>query len=61
MQLEAKVDLTNCDRGPTHIPGAILPHGAMLVINPETLVIGVPMVNKPFQIADLERQLRATA
>lgn len=28
------VDLTNCDREPIHIPGAILPHGAMLVIEP---------------------------
>lgn len=31
------VDLTNCDREPIHIPGAILPHGAMLVLEPETL------------------------
>ena len=23
------VDLTNCDREPIHVPGAILPHGAM--------------------------------
>ncbi|GAA3996668.1 HWE histidine kinase domain-containing protein [Sphingomonas humi] len=29
----AAVDLTNCDREPIHIPGAILPHGAMLVID----------------------------
>jgi chemotaxis family two-component system sensor kinase Cph1 len=26
-------DLTNCDREPIHIPGAILPHGAMLVLD----------------------------
>ncbi len=31
------VDLTNCDREPIHIPGAILPHGAMLVLECETL------------------------
>jgi len=31
------VDLTNCDREPIHIPGAILPHGVMLVIDPDTL------------------------
>jgi chemotaxis family two-component system sensor kinase Cph1 len=31
------VDLTNCDREPIHIPGAILPHGAMLVLEGETL------------------------
>jgi len=33
------LDLTNCDREPIHIPGAILPHGAMLVVDPETLRI----------------------
>jgi light-regulated signal transduction histidine kinase (bacteriophytochrome) len=27
-----QVDLTNCDREPIHVPGAILPHGAMLVL-----------------------------
>lgn len=31
------VDLTNCDREPIHIPGAILPHGAMLVLECDTL------------------------
>ena len=33
------VDVTNCDREPIHIPGAILPHGAMLVIDAETLEV----------------------
>ena len=32
-----RVDLTNCDREPIHIPGAILPHGAMLVLESTTL------------------------
>ena len=32
-----RVDLTNCDREPIHVPGAILPHGAMLVLESETL------------------------
>lgn len=32
-----QADLTNCDREPIHIPGAILPHGAMIVIDPVTL------------------------
>lgn len=32
-----QVDLTNCDREPIHIPGAILPHGAMLVLESGTL------------------------
>lgn len=32
-----RVDLTNCDREPIQLPGAILPHGAMLVLECETL------------------------
>ena len=32
-------DVTNCDREPIHIPGAILPHGAMLVLDDTTLEI----------------------
>jgi light-regulated signal transduction histidine kinase (bacteriophytochrome) len=32
-------DITNCDREPIHIPGAILPHGAMLVLDSETLEV----------------------
>ena len=32
-----RVDLTNCDREPIQIPGAILLHGAMLVLEFETL------------------------
>ncbi len=31
-----KVDLTNCDREPIHIPGSIQPHGAMVVVDDET-------------------------
>jgi len=37
--LPADVDLTTCDREPIHIPGAILPHGAMLVLDPRSLDI----------------------
>jgi light-regulated signal transduction histidine kinase (bacteriophytochrome)/CheY-like chemotaxis protein len=33
------LDLANCDKEPIHIPGAILPHGAMLVLDPETLEV----------------------
>jgi len=32
-------DLTHCDLEPIHIPGAILPHGAMLVLDPESFEI----------------------
>jgi light-regulated signal transduction histidine kinase (bacteriophytochrome)/CheY-like chemotaxis protein len=35
----ATTDATNCDREPIHIPGAILPHGAMLVLDDKTLDI----------------------
>lgn len=30
------LDLTACDREPIHLPGAIQPHGAMLVVDPES-------------------------
>jgi light-regulated signal transduction histidine kinase (bacteriophytochrome) len=32
-------DVTNCDREQIHIPGAILPHGAMLVLDGQTLEV----------------------
>ncbi len=32
-------DLTNCDREQIHIPGAIQPHGALLVLDPASLTI----------------------
>ena len=35
----AMTDVTNCDREPIHIPGAILPHGAMLVLDAATLEV----------------------
>lgn len=31
------LDLTNCDREPIHVPGAIQPHGVMLVADPATM------------------------
>ncbi|GGR92076.1 ATP-binding protein [Deinococcus sedimenti] len=30
--LDAPVDLTNCDREPIHIPGAVQPHGALVAL-----------------------------
>lgn len=36
---EGTIDLTNCDREAIHIPGAILPHGAMLAVDPATMRI----------------------
>jgi light-regulated signal transduction histidine kinase (bacteriophytochrome) len=37
--LDGVVDLTNCDREAIHIPGTILPHGAMLAVDPATMRI----------------------
>lgn len=34
-----KVDLTNCDREPIHMPGAILPHGVLLALDAKSLEI----------------------
>ena len=39
INFEMRVDTTNCDREPIHIPGAILPHGAMLVLDPDSFEI----------------------
>jgi chemotaxis family two-component system sensor kinase Cph1 len=33
------IDLTNCDREPIHIPGAIQPYGVLLALRPETLEV----------------------
>ena len=33
------IDLTNCDREPIHIPGAVQPYGALIVLNPSSLDI----------------------
>ncbi len=35
----SSIDLTNCDREPIHIPGAIQPHGVLLVLEEPELVI----------------------
>ena len=34
-----EADLTNCAREPIHIPGSIQPHGAILALAPDTLVV----------------------
>ena len=33
------IDVTNCDREPIHIPGAVQPYGALLVLNPASMEI----------------------
>jgi light-regulated signal transduction histidine kinase (bacteriophytochrome)/HPt (histidine-containing phosphotransfer) domain-containing protein len=37
--LQPRVDLTGCEREPVHIPGAIQPHGVLLVVDPGSLTI----------------------
>ena len=36
---ETPIDLTNCDREPIHIPGAVQPHGVLLALDEESLVV----------------------
>ncbi|PZR21605.1 MAG: histidine kinase [Citrobacter freundii] len=38
-------DLTNCDREPIHIPGAVQPHGFLLALAPGTLIIEKASLN----------------
>ena len=39
VETDVPIDITGCDREPIHIPGAILPHGAMLVLDPDSFEI----------------------
>jgi chemotaxis family two-component system sensor kinase Cph1 len=39
------VDLTDCDREPIHIPGAIQPHGALIAVTEPALVASVVSAN----------------
>lgn len=36
--LDAPVDLTNCDREPIHVPGAVQPHGALVALRGDVIV-----------------------
>jgi chemotaxis family two-component system sensor kinase Cph1 len=38
-RVNIQFDLTNCDKEPIRTPGAILPHGAMLVLDCDTYEI----------------------
>lgn len=40
---ETRIDLTNCDREPIHIPGAIQPHGVLLAL--EEPALGITMAS----------------
>ncbi len=52
----AAVDLTNCDREPIHIPGAIQPHGILLTVTEPDLVVRQASDNV---VAQLGRPLEA--
>jgi light-regulated signal transduction histidine kinase (bacteriophytochrome) len=39
MGTAAELDLTACDREPIHIPGAVQPHGLLLIADPQTLTV----------------------
>ncbi|MDF1504790.1 ATP-binding protein [Roseisolibacter sp. H3M3-2] len=40
VSVDTPIDLTNCDREPIHIPGAVQPHGALLSLrDPDLLVL----------------------
>jgi light-regulated signal transduction histidine kinase (bacteriophytochrome) len=44
------IDLTNCDREPIHIPGAIQPHGVLLAIREADYVILQASANAPARL-----------
>lgn len=49
------VDLTNCDKEPIHIPGAIQNHGILFVLQEPQLEI-LQLSNKTFQILGIQHQ-----
>jgi light-regulated signal transduction histidine kinase (bacteriophytochrome) len=44
-------DLAACEQEPIHIPGAIQPHGALLVLDPESLAVVQASANAPDLLA----------
>jgi two-component system, chemotaxis family, sensor kinase Cph1 len=53
--IEQTVDLTNCDREPIHIPGAIQPHGVLLVLEASTMKI-IQVSNNTKELIDRQPQ-----
>ncbi len=47
---DPKVDLTNCDREPIHIPGSIQPHGLLIALQEPEMVIVQTSVNTALHI-----------
>ncbi len=58
---DTPIDLTNCDREPIHIPGAIQPHGAVLVLGEPDLTILQVSANVGERLGIPAEQLLGTA
>jgi light-regulated signal transduction histidine kinase (bacteriophytochrome)/CheY-like chemotaxis protein len=54
----SKVDLTNCDREPIHIPGSIQPHGAMIVVDGDKNRVSFVSENISEYLGDTNRDYR---
>ncbi|MGV1754946.1 HWE histidine kinase domain-containing protein [Agrobacterium sp. CG674] len=52
----SQVDLTNCDREPIHIPGAIQPNGAMVVMDDKTGLVSFVSENIGDFLGDTNRE-----
>jgi light-regulated signal transduction histidine kinase (bacteriophytochrome) len=48
-ETEQKVDLTNCDREPIHVPGSIQPHGILLALESPNFKI-IQVSNNTFNL-----------
>lgn len=57
----SKVDLTNCDREPIHIPGSIQPHGAMIILDSRSNAVSFVSDNLPTFLGDTNRDYKGAA
>ncbi|HEY9824068.1 MAG TPA: hypothetical protein V6D19_01365 [Stenomitos sp.] len=49
-----RIDLSNCDHEPIHIPGSIQPHGLLFAADPSTLTI-LQVSNNTWQSTPLKQ------
>jgi light-regulated signal transduction histidine kinase (bacteriophytochrome)/ActR/RegA family two-component response regulator len=59
--MKEPVDLTNCDREPIHIPGAVQPHGVLVACRPEGLLIEQVSENVAAFVGVAARELLGTS